>query len=123
MITQLSASFFSRRDSGFQRYVRTKAGIRHSQWSKDIFLRKLIERHTTGASNNFTQRDETKIAVSETCTWRVTQRLVDQSLNCFVVTGPTVSQIEVGRIAADVSQQLLDRDALPSLTFQFRNVD
>src|SRR5262245_25577029 len=122
-IIQLRATLFSRRDSGFQRCTRTKAGVRHSQWSKNILLRKLFERYATGASHNLAQRDETEIAVSETCARRIAQRLFDQSPDRFAVAGPTLAQIEVGCVTTDMRQQLLDRDALSSLAFQFRNVD
>src|SRR5689334_22407357 len=121
-ITQLTASSLSRCDAGLQRRARTEAGVRHSQWSKDVLLRKLIERHAAHARHDFAERDETDVAVSETRAGRVAQRLFNQPLDRFVVAGPTLSQIEVRRVAADVRQQLFDRDALSSLTRQLGNV-
>src|SRR5262245_28100644 len=70
-ITQLPATFLSRRDARFQRHTRTKAGVRHPQWSKNILPRKLIERHATGASNHLAERDESDVAVSETRAGRI----------------------------------------------------
>ena len=81
-----------------------------------IFLsRKLIERHPANARHDFTERDETDIAVGETDARRITQWFFNQSLDGFVVAGPTLAQIEVGRIAgACVSRCSIVMRSLPS---------
>ena len=75
-ITHLTATFFRRRNSGSQRRAGTKAGVGHAQWSKDIFLRKLIERHSTNARDNLAERDETDVAVGEASAGRIAERFL-----------------------------------------------
>src|ERR1700741_1028432 len=98
-ITHLTAAFFRRRNPGFQRRAGMKAGVAHVQWSKDVFLCELIERHSTNASNNLAERNETDVAIRKASTRRISERFFDQSLYCFVVTGPAFSQIEVRCVA------------------------
>ena len=42
-------------------------------------------------------------------------------LNRFVVTSPTLSQIEIGSEAADVRHQLFDRNRVTAFAFHFGN--
>src|SRR6185295_9095783 len=94
-ITQLTATFLSRRDPRYQRLARTEARVQHAQWAENVLLRKLIERHSSDARDHFTERDESDVAVSEATAGRIAKRFFDQSLDRFVVTGPALAQIEV----------------------------
>jgi hypothetical protein len=107
-ITELAATFFRGRNSRFQCWARTKTGVRHSQRYKDVLPCKLVQRHAANTRDDFAERDETDVAVSETRAGRITQRFFDQPFDCFVVADPTFAQIEIRCVTADVSQQLLD---------------
>src|SRR6185503_7300820 len=80
-IIHLPTTFFRRRDSGPQRWAGTKAGVGHAQWSEDVLLRELIERHSTNSCNNLAERNETNVAVAETSAGWIAKRLVDESLD------------------------------------------
>src|SRR5262249_24833379 len=100
-IAHLTATPLGGRDPRFQCWTRPKAGIAHAQWSKNVLLRELIERHPTDARDDFTERDESDVAVGEASSGRIAKWFLDQTLNCFVVAGPTLAQIEVRGVTGD----------------------
>ena len=67
--------------------------------------------------DNFAQSDVTNVAVNKSSARWVAQRFFGQSLDGFIVAGPTLLQIEVGCIAGAMRQQVFDGDAFPALPF------
>src|ERR1044072_2982139 len=103
-ITQLTATPFRLGDARTQRSTRKKRRIAHTERLKDVLLRKLIEWHSTHALHDFAERDETDVAISETRAGRIAQRLFNEVLDRFVVTGPTFTQIEIRWIAGTMKR-------------------
>src|SRR5687767_2022954 len=103
-IAELPATFFSRGDARLQTRVGAKARIAHLQWLKNVLLRKHVEWHAAHTSNNLAQGNETDVAVRKTGSRRIAEWFGDESLDGFVVSGPTFAQIEVRRVAGDVRQ-------------------
>ncbi len=121
-VTQLTAPLFSRRSAIPQFQIGTKPGVAHSQWRKDVSLRKFIKRQTAGTTNHFAESDVANIAVDEFRPGCIPQGLPNQALDCFVISAPSFLQIKVRRISGAMRQQQLDSEAFSSLTFDFRDV-
>ena len=71
--------------------------------------------------HHFAERDVIDIAVNEARSRRSSQRFAIKMLNRFVVTSPTLAQIEIGREAADMRHQLFDRNRVTAFAFHFGN--
>ena len=100
----MSAPPFGWSNPRFPRRTGAKAGIDHVQWSKDVLLRKLIEWHTANTRDDFTERDESDVAVCEASAGWIAEGFLDQSLDGFVVTGPALADIEIRGLTRDVRQ-------------------
>src|SRR6185437_14083851 len=101
----------------YKKRTRAKAGVAHVEWSKNVLLRKLIERHAADARDDFTEHDESDVAVREARAGRISKWFLDETLDGFVVAGPAFAQIKVRRVTRDVRQELFDGDSVSSLTF------
>ena len=56
------------------------------------------------AVHDFTERDVINVAVDEPRAWLTMQRLAIEALHRFIVSGPTLAQIEIGSKARHVRQ-------------------
>ena len=67
---------------------------------------------------NFAQGNVIDVAVNEARSRRSSQSLAIKMLDGFVVTAPTLAQIEVGSEAARVREQIFDGDRIASFALQ-----
>src|ERR1041385_8857879 len=116
-IIHLAATLFRRCDSLGEIGGRLETRIAHTERHEDICPRELIQGHAANAMNNFTKRDVIDIAVDETRSRRISQRLAIQALHRLVVTRPTFAQIEVWSETRNMGQQLLDGDRVTASAF------
>src|SRR5688572_15979890 len=72
-----------------------EAAVAHAQRFEDIQAREFVERQTADAAHDFAECNVTNVAIDKPGARRITQWLCNQSLDRFVVTGPTFAQIEV----------------------------
>ena len=71
--------------------------------------------------HNFAQRDVVDVAINEARARSIPQRLAIQSLHSFVVSNPTLSEIEIRCKAGSVREQLFDGDRVAAFALHFRN--
>ena len=71
----------------------------HSERRENILTHKFVKHYPANTMHDFTKRNEINITVDETRSRLIPQSLAIQALHRFVVTAPTVAQIEVGREA------------------------
>ena len=67
--------------------------------------------------DHLAERDIVNVAVDEARPRRVPQRLAIETLDRFVIPGPTITQIEIRSEAAHVRHQLFDGDRVPAFAF------
>jgi hypothetical protein len=118
----LTAPLLCRSQARFQPNWRPETGILHSQWFENIPAGEFIQHQSAGPVYHFAEGDIIQITVNEARARFVTQRLLDQAPDRFIVPGPTLPEIEVRRIAGAVREQQFNRDPVPTLAFDFRNV-
>src|SRR5437762_2503978 len=108
-ITHLSAALFGRRDTPYCRRVVVRrsqrqadnfagppeAGVMHSQGPKDFGGGKVVQHLATDSMHHFAERDVVDVAINETCSRWIAQGLTIQAFHRFVVTSPTIAQIEI----------------------------
>src|SRR5687767_11960056 len=98
-ISSLRALFLCRSNTCSQCCIGTKARAPHSERQEDVFASKLIEWHAADATHNLAQGNESDVAINEPGARRVSQRFAGQSIDGFIVAGPTIFQVEVRRVA------------------------
>ena len=110
------------RDSRPPRGRRIEAGVVHAERLEDFTHEKLVERRAARAMHDLAQQEEVDVAVDEALAGRGGRHFLAGQLDGGVVPLPRIGKVHVGPEAADVRQQVADRDAALAVALEARHV-